>query len=118
MIGPVRDRATFEALRRRGRRVRRGPVTVVYLPAQAPPPRAAFAIGRSVGNAVVRNRVRRRLRSVLHDMDAGRLGGPSLAPGTYLLSTRPGVVTLSYADLAGLVSSACAAVVEDREGSR
>jgi ribonuclease P protein component len=110
VIGRVRDRATFEALRREGRRARRGPVTVVYLPAGTPPPRAAFAVGRNVGNAVVRNRVRRRLRAVLRDIEGGRHQAPRLAPGAYLLTARPEVVDVSYDELARLVGSACAAV--------
>ena len=63
----IRDRGTFAAMRRSGRRARRGLVTVTWLaPADAAgdPPRIAFAVpGRS--GAVVRNRVRRRLRAAL-----------------------------------------------------
>jgi ribonuclease P protein component len=109
VIGRVHDRATFEALRRQGRRVRRGPVTVVYLPAAAPPPRAAFAISRKVGNAVARNKVRRRLRSILRELESP-VAGEQLPNGTYLLTTRPGVAELPYSELSGLVSSACRAV--------
>jgi len=63
----VRDRATFAEFRG-GVRRRRGPLTVVRLPPRdgaAAPPRVAFAIGRRVGSAVTRNRVRRRLRAAL-----------------------------------------------------
>lgn len=109
-LGRVHDRATFEALRRDGRRMRRGPVSVVYIPSSTPPPRVAFAIGRSVGNAVVRNRLRRRCRAVLHQIEAGRLGELPLAPGTYLLSARPEAAALPYVQLADLVRSACDAV--------
>jgi ribonuclease P protein component len=42
----------------------------------------AFAIGRACGPAVVRNRVRRRLRALLAQRD--------LAPGWYLFGVRPG----------------------------
>ena len=59
---------------KRGRRARRGGI-VVHLCApdkpvnhaagqQLSPPRAAFAVGKSVGNSVVRHRVVRRLRAV------------------------------------------------------
>jgi ribonuclease P protein component len=117
VIGRVRDRATFEALRRDGRRVRRGPVTLVYLPAAAPPPRVAFAVGRTVGNAVVRNRVRRRLRSVLRDLASGA-HGPALPPGAYLVATRPEVADLPYDELARLVGSACERVARGPEDRR
>ena len=68
LIGRVGDRATFDALRREGRRARRGPMTVVHLPG-AGDVRVAFAIGRRVGPAVVRNRLRRRLRAAMRELD-------------------------------------------------
>ena len=68
LIGRVGDRATFDALRRDGRRARRGPMTVIYLPG-GNDVRVAYAIGRKVGPAVVRNRVRRRLREAVRELD-------------------------------------------------
>jgi ribonuclease P protein component len=68
----------------------------------------AFAINRKVGNAVVRNKVRRRLRSILVELDREVEGG--LAAGTYLLTVRPEVTTLPYRDLADRVRSGCAAL--------
>ena len=106
MIWRVRDRGTFEALRRSGRRARRGPVTVTYLPAGAgsTATRVAFGVSRKVGNAVTRNRTRRRLRSVMQGLDVSPDG---LRPGTYLLTTRPEVVDVDYRRLAELVAAAC-----------
>jgi ribonuclease P protein component len=107
MIWRVRDRGTFEALRRRGRRTRRGPVTVTFVPADPgtpPAARVAFAISRRVGGAVVRNRLRRRLRSVMLDLDRSE---PGLASGAYLLSVRPEAADLSQAQLHELVRDAC-----------
>jgi len=80
VIWRIRERSTFERFRRDGRRFRSGPLwmTVITDPA-ATPPRVAYAIGRSVGNAVERNRVRRRLRA-LAQAHAAELG-----PGWYLL---------------------------------
>ena len=108
MIGRVRDRGTFESLRRDGRRARRGPVTVTYLPAHpgSDSTRVAYGISRKVGGAVVRNRTRRRLRAILHDLDRGPDG---LRPGTYLLTARPDVVDVDYGHLADLVADACSA---------
>ncbi len=49
----------------RARRLRQGPVWLRSVTAGDGPPRVAFAIPRSVGNAVERNRVRRRLRAAV-----------------------------------------------------
>jgi len=107
----VRERASFDAVRRGGLRVRRGPVSLVFVPAAAGAaagvarPRAAFAIGRDVGGAVVRNRARRRLRSVLDEVASD--GG--LAPGTWLVSTRSDLADVTPAELRSLVVDAAAA---------
>lgn len=91
----VRDHATFAQFRH-ARRVRRGPVTVTFVPAPsgpARPPRVAFAVGKHAGNAVVRNRIRRRVRAVLTDL------APDLAPGAYLVGAGPTAATVPAADL-------------------
>ena len=56
-------------------------------------PQVAFAIGRTAGTAVKRNRVRRQLREVL------RKNSPDHSPGLYLLGlTRP-AADISYSDV-------------------
>ena len=64
LIWPIRERSTFRALAQ-GRRRRRGVVmvTCAVVGPRSEPPRVAYAVGRGVGGAVVRNRVRRRLRA-------------------------------------------------------
>lgn len=82
-VGRVRDRATFESLRQRGHRSRAGAITLTWLPSDGRdqgPPRVAYAVGRSVGSAVRRNRVRRRLRAVVAEV------APRMAAGTYLVA--------------------------------
>jgi ribonuclease P protein component len=60
----------------------------------AAPPRVAFAVGRRVGNAVVRNRVRRRLRALAREHAAG------FAPGhAYLVAATFGADSATYRDL-------------------
>ena len=81
LIWRVRDRATFEALAG-ARRRRAGPVSLRFLSdGSDDPPRVAYAIGRRVGNAVRRNRIRRRLRAAIDDHAAELLPG-----GAYLFS--------------------------------
>jgi len=58
------------------------------------PPRVAYAVGRRVGPAVVRNRVRRRLRA------AARAHRAELRPGgAYLFGAAPGAATVSFAEI-------------------
>ena len=64
LILRVRDRDTF-ALLARARVCRRDPVWVRRVVATGPGPQVGYAVSRRVGNAVTRNRVRRRLRAAL-----------------------------------------------------
>jgi ribonuclease P protein component len=118
-IGRVRHRATFLDLRRYGRRATSGPLTVTFVadlapgPEAEPPPRdrarprVAFAVPRRVGKAVVRNRLRRRLRAVFAEADAAR------APaGAYLVAVRPGAADLSYRELSEHVHRALSQIAE------
>jgi ribonuclease P protein component len=64
-------------------------------PATTPgPPRVAYAIGRSAGGAVDRNRIRRRLRHVVAAHEA------ELRPGyQYLIGATPGALRTPAAEL-------------------
>ena len=105
LIWRLRDRATFAALRRSGCRVTQGAITVTWLPGNpTEPPRVAYAVGRAVGPAVVRNRIRRRLRAI-----AGE-SGSVLRPGAYLIRAAPTAATQSYGELSATVSTALRAL--------
>jgi ribonuclease P protein component len=70
----LRRRADFVRLRRQGRRVNTGTVTL-YRSDGAPSDERSLvgiAINKSIGKAVVRNKIRRRLVSILHDALSGR----------------------------------------------
>ena len=100
-IGRVRDQRTFRALRRSGTRGRSGPVAVTALldsGSESGEARLAFAVGRRVGPAVVRNRVRRRLRAAARDLD--------LPSGAYLIAAHPEAAGLEYPDLRRHLESA------------
>lgn len=108
LIWRIRDRETFLALRRSRRRVRRGPVTVTFVPSDTPaPPRVAYAVSRGVGRAVERNRLRRRLRAVVFE------AREHLAPGAYLVGATGGAAALSSGELREIVSEALQAVVRE-----
>jgi ribonuclease P protein component len=53
----------------------------------------AYAISRKVGNAVLRNRIRRRLRALIDDLD------PQPLPGYYLIRCGFETGNLSYEEL-------------------
>lgn len=98
----IRDRATFAELRRNGRRARAGPLSLTWLGAAAgtSPPRVAYAIGRPVGPAVVRNRLRRRLRAAVTEL------APDMAPGAYLVAASPRAAEASFAELRAHLAAA------------
>ena len=102
----ISDRATFHALRRNGRRVRRSALTVTFLapaPGSAPvPPRAAFTVGKATGGAVLRNRVRRRLRAALRELAAA----DRLPAGAYLLGASAAVAQMPWSALRDELASA------------
>ena len=89
--------------------MRRGPITVTWVEtASTDPPRVAYAIGRSVGGAVERNRLRRRLRAIMSEL------GVQVAPGAYLVGAAPEAAALSFGELKAIVSKALQDLV--REG--
>lgn len=81
--------------------------------AHADPPKVAFAVGRDVGRAARRNRVRRQLRSIMRELVAR--SDSLVRPGTYLVGTRPDVTGLSYEELKSTVEAALAEILATRE---
>jgi ribonuclease P protein component len=72
----------------------------------------SYAVGRAVGGAVERNRVRRRLRAVLTQGDL------VLQPGSYLVGASPEARTVSFQALRRSLRQAVErAVGPDRDGS-
>lgn len=76
----LRRRNDFTAAVRAGRRAGRGTLVIhLRYSDEATPPRAGFVVSRAVGGAVIRNRVRRRLRHLVREHVA------DLPPGTTLV---------------------------------
>ena len=102
LIWRVRGRDSFRAFhltrhetgRPRPTRVHIGPITVSFVNGNpAEPPRVAYAIGRKVGNAVERNRIRRQLRTILTEVVS------QLRPGIYLIGVAPHATPLRFGEL-------------------
>jgi ribonuclease P protein component len=107
LIRPVRARSTFLALNRSRLRARRGALTVVRAPgAGEGQTQVAYAVGRRVGGAVARNRVRRRLRAAMRER------GAELAAGAYLVRAAPPAADLRYSQICQLLGEALEALTE------
>ena len=85
----------FRSLATSSARARTGPVTVHFVHPNdgGDGVSVAYAVGRHVGGAVVRNRWRRRLRAIAAE------ASPGLAPGAYLIGVGRGVVDLRFGEL-------------------
>ena len=78
--------------------MRRGPITVTWAPGNpSEPPKVGFAVGRRVGGAVQRNRLRRRLRAIATEVAS------ELKPGAYLIGTAPEAAALPFRELRAIV---------------
>lgn len=125
----LRRREEFTVALRTGRRAARGALVVhlalprspgagpdaVREPADQalPTARAGFIVPRAVGGAVVRNRVRRRLRHLVRERLA------TLPPGTLLVvRALPAAARASYAQLGADLDHALAAARRPRSGER
>lgn len=69
------------------------------------PPRVAFAVGRRAGGAVVRNRIRRRLRAAMRELAAEPSSLPS---GLYLVGASSRAATMPFDELRGQLARAVA----------
>ena len=94
MIGRIHERTIFARLRREGSFVRSGPLWCsVLLDPTLSRPHVAYALGRPVGSAVARNRLRRQLREVV------RANAPTLSPGWYLVGADAPALAMTFGQL-------------------
>lgn len=110
----LRGRGTFRALARARNRGRSGPVQVAFVPGEpGSSPRVAYAIGRRHGNAVRRNRLRRRLRACVRA--AAQPARGHLPAGAYLVAADPAATGLSPRELEQRVGEALARASRPRQ---
>lgn len=87
----LRGRDRFEEIRRHGKCWTHRLLVLCILPNDLPASRFGFSVSKRVGNAVVRNRVRRRLR------ESVRLRFPTIAPGwDVVLIARPPIAQAEF----------------------
>jgi ribonuclease P protein component len=104
--------ADFERVYEQGRRHFAAHMTVFYLERKAGEGlRVGFTVGRMLGGAVVRNRMKRRLR------EAVRLHGPIPAAMDVVINPKKSLLTAAFADLRNEVRRAFD-VIEKSAGKR
>lgn len=107
LIQPIRGRDDFATLSRSGRRIRRSSLWCTWCPQpQTSATHVAFAIGRAYGPAVARNRLRRRLREIMRDLDRQA----PLPTGLLLIGARPTAIELTFDQLTTTMRSMVAEI--------
>lgn len=100
MGGPperLRRRADFSEVMRKGRRAQHPVLHLVALRTDLDAARVGYSVGKQVGGAVVRNRVRRRLRAIVRSLD--------WTPGVdAVFVARTGADAVSYGELQSIVT--------------
>lgn len=98
MIGRIHERSVFARLRREGSFVRSGPLWCsVLLDPSLSHAHVAYALGRPLGTAVARNRLRRRVREIVAAHQS------SMAPGWYLFGADTPALSMTFAQLSEAV---------------
>ena len=110
-----RQREFSDAVRRGSRSGRTLLTGYLLVPADAAddaPPRAGFVVSRAVGTAVVRNRVRRRLRALVREYLSSLPGGSLL-----VVRAHPQAATARQADLAAELDLVLSTLVRRQVGA-
>jgi ribonuclease P protein component len=99
----LKRRGDFARVQRRGRRSAAAAFVVLAVPGRART-RVGITVSSAVGNAVVRNRLRRQVRTVLD-----RAGLAAAPARDIVIIARPAAAGVAYADLARELDAALAA---------
>lgn len=83
-------RGSYAYVYARGIRVGGDKITLCFIPSSAPSPRVGFSVNNKIGHAVVRNLVKRRMRSIIADEI------PSLRGCQAIFIARKGIDELSF----------------------
>ncbi len=94
LIGRIQSRSAFLRVRQEGAHHRSGPLScTMFVDASLSVPHVGYALGRSYGSAVRRNRLRRQLRELVKTRES------AMAPGVYVFGASPRAATASFAEL-------------------
>jgi ribonuclease P protein component len=94
LIDRIRGRDAFRRLARDGMRIRRPALWCTWCPDPSTTTTSvAFALGRALGPAVTRNRLRRRLRAILRESE------PTLLGGQLMIGANPAAIELTFDEL-------------------
>lgn len=109
ILSRVSSKGTFSRFQTEGIKVSSGPVSVVFVPIESKKPEVAMAITKRFGNAVDRNRARRRLR---HSFDEALSSYSELHSNAYLLFGSKKILTYDYASLVSDLDNCCRQIVK------
>lgn len=106
-ITSLKSSRDYSRVMRAGVRTKSGPITVVRLPSNEGPARVGIVVGRKLGGAVTRNRVKRRIRAAIRE--AG------LAPDMdYVILPSAEAETMAFPDLVEAIGRASRQPTQER----
>ena len=86
----------FNYMFRNGKRINGNCLTLISTKAYLPYSRFGISISNKIGNAVIRNKVKRRIRNAICDYWQNN---PHLDKKNYIFVARPNIENMSYAEL-------------------
>lgn len=107
MLARLTRRAEFVRAAQQGRKAASRNLVLQALPQAGEATRLGFTATKKIGNAVRRNRAKRRLRAAARLVLCPHSGGPASAPGhDIVLIARDGTATCPFIDLLGEIEAA------------